>query len=111
MYASVATDTAKRLRTFAARIKNEALDWRERVPDAIVSERPSVKLKDGTVVQVRQFYSKAHQLFEIVAYFPRGRVMPMVTSTGRNQQAFDQALPAFSQLVRSYSVGLAVKGP
>lgn len=111
MYASVATDTAKRRRTFGVRVKNETLDWRERVPDAIVSEHPSVRLRDGTVVQVRQFYSKANQLFEIVAYFPRRRVMPMVTLTGRNQQVFDQALPAFLQVVRSYGVGPIVKDP
>ena len=111
MYASVTTDTAKRPRAFAQRVKDEAADWRQGVPDATVTERPSIKLKDGTVVLVQQFYSKADQLFEIVAYFPRGRIMPMLTLTGRTQQAFDQALPAFTQLVRSYAVGPVVKKP
>ena len=111
MYASVMTDTAKQPRSFAARVKHEALDWQARVPDAVVSQRPSVKLKDGSIVQVRQFSSRADHLIEIVAYFPRGRVMPMVTMTGRTQRVFNQALPAFSQLVRSYGIGPTVKGP
>jgi hypothetical protein len=52
---------------------------------------------------VRHFESPTAQLFEVVAYVPRGPVMPLLTMTARSERAFNDALPAFRRLVQSYT--------
>lgn len=110
MYASVLTDRAAVPAKFAKRVQAEVADWRSRVPDARVTSLAPLPVKGGSAA-VRRFQSPSKKLFEVVAYIPRGRIMPLLTMSARNQRAFDSALPAFKQLVRSYGIGLAMKSP
>ncbi|HEY0582999.1 MAG TPA: hypothetical protein VGE94_12505 [Chloroflexota bacterium] len=41
-------------------------------------------------------------MIEVVAYVPRGPIMPLLTMTARSERAFNDALPAFRRLVQSY---------
>ena|SRR5215510_215732 len=111
MYASVlglapGADTA-----IKKRIEDEVRDWKGRATDAVVTEGVPLRTAAGLVVPVRRFVSKAHNLREIVAYFPRGRDMPIFVMTARSARAFEAALPAFATLVRSYAVGPTIQRP
>jgi hypothetical protein len=109
MYASVLTDRGTRPMPIARRIEAEVTDWRRRVPDANVTADSSFTTKGGAKVFSRRFQSDGRQLFEIVAYVPRGRIMPLLIMTARSQAAFTAAMPAFRLLVQSYAPGPVVK--
>ena len=104
MYVSTLTDRSRRPTAFSKRIDAEVAEWRGRAPDVRVSVLPSLVTGRGNGVKaaVRQFQSPAKQLFEIVAYVPRSRIMPLLVMTARNDKAFHAALPAFRLLVKSY---------
>lgn len=105
MYVSVLTEQAPRSRSFTKRVDTEVADWKRRTPDARVTVLPSLATKMGGTKKaaVRRFQSPATELFEVVAYVPRGRIMPLLTMTARSEMAFNDALPAFRRLVQSYS--------
>jgi hypothetical protein len=111
MYASVLTDGDSTPIPFSKRVQGEVADWRGRVPDARVNSLASLTVKGGGRAAVRRFQSPSRHLFEIVAYIPRGRIMPLLTLTARNEKEFNRALPAFKRLVRSYAPGPVVKSP
>jgi hypothetical protein len=111
MYATVLTDSGVPSTLFSKRVDAEVADWRQRVPDARVATLASLPMKGGGKAAVRRFQSPSKQLFEIVAYIPRGRIMPLLTMTARTESAFKDALPAFNRLVRSYAPGPVVKVP
>jgi hypothetical protein len=109
MYANVLTPKGAPVLPFAERIQGEVADWTARVPDAKVVVRSNIPLKVGKAAVVRQFSSVSKGLYEIVAYVPRGRVTPILAMTARSSVAFEQALPAFERLVRSYAPGPTVQ--
>jgi hypothetical protein len=93
------------------RIEAEMRQWKSRVTDAVVARGQSIRTRSGLVVPVRRFTSKANGLHEAVAYVPRGPDMPVLAMTARSAVAFENALPAFEALVRSYAVGPTVRHP
>ena len=111
MYASVLSLEPGADTAIKKRIEVEVRDWKDRAPDAVVTEGAPIRTTAGLVVPVRRFVSKAKNLHEIVAYIPRGREMPILVMTGRSARAFENALPAFTTLVRSYAVGPTVSRP
>ena len=104
MYVSTLTDRSRHPASFSRRVDAEVAAWRGGAPDVRVSVLPSLVTGRGTGVRaaVRQFQSPAEQLFEIVAYVPRSRIMPILVMTARSDTTFNAALPAFRLLVKSY---------
>ena len=104
MYVSVLTDHQVHPRPDAERIDAEVADWRGRAPDVHVAVLPPLITSrgNGSKAEVRRFQSASEHLFEIAAYVPRSRIMPLLVMTARNPRAFQEALPAFRLLVRSY---------
>lgn len=111
MYANLSSLDPGADSAIARRIDAEVRDWTQRVGDAVVTREPSIRTRGGIVAPVRRFVSTAHGLHEIVAYVPRGREMPLLAMTARSSRAFDDALPAFRAMVRSYAVGPRVLAP
>lgn len=109
MYANLLSLDPDADSAIARRIDAEVRDWTQRVGDAVVTREPSIRTRGGIVAHVRRFVSRAHGLHEIVAYVPRGREMPLLAMTARSSQAFDEALPAFRAMVRSYAIGPRVR--
>jgi hypothetical protein len=110
MYASVLTDRGQTRLPFSKRIDAEVAALRRGAPDTRVVAMMPIRTKDDTRASVRRFQSPSKQLFEVVAYIPRGRIMPLLTMTARSEAAFQAALPAFNRLVQSYAPGPRVKG-
>lgn len=104
MYVNVLTDGGPRPTPMNRRIEAEVADWRSQSQDVKVTALPPLATGRGrgAKAQVRRFESAAQQRFEVVAYVPRSRIMPILVMTARNVHAFDEALPAFRQLVYSY---------
>jgi hypothetical protein len=111
MYATVLRDPARTMVSFSKRVDAEVAEWRRGVPDARVVALAPIPTKGGARASVRRFQSPAKQLFEVVAYIPRGHIMPLLTMTARTDTAFKHALPAFNRLVQSYAPGPVVKAP
>jgi hypothetical protein len=93
------------------RIEAEVRDWKDRAPDAVVTEGKPIRTAAGVAVPVRRFVSKGKNLHEIVAYIPRGRDVPILVMTARSSREFENALPAFEALVHSYAVGPEIRQP
>ena len=110
MYANVLTPKGSTVEGFDARVRNEVASWSAGVPDAKVTVGRRIPTKAGQSAIVRKFTSASKDLFEIVAYVPRGRVIPILAMTARSGTAFTHALPAFERLVRSYAPGPSVQG-
>lgn len=104
MYVSVLTDRNARPMPTSRRIDDEVAEWRSRASDIKVTTLPPLATGRGVgpKAQVRRFESPSEQLFEIVAYVPRSRIMPILVMTARSVRAFNEALPAFQQFVNSY---------
>ena len=109
LYANVLTPKGATVLSFRERVQAEVTEWIAGVPDAKVTVRKSIPTKDGKTAVVRQFSSGSRSLFEIVAYVPRGRVIPILAMTAHSNRAFADALPAFERLVRSYAPGPTVQ--
>ena len=105
MYVSTLTDRGAVQSSNATRISAEAEAWARNVADAKIGVGRPLPTSDGggPDAAVRYFRSPKRQLFEAVAYVPRGRIMPLLTMTARSEQAFKEALPAFRLLVESYT--------
>lgn len=104
MYVSALTERHAPGRDFAARVEAEAADWRQRAPHVQVIALPTLVTHGSNAAKatVRRFVSPTERLFEVVAYVPRGRIIPLIAMTARTPQAFASALPAFRRLVESY---------
>jgi hypothetical protein len=104
MYVSALTDRKARPMPTSRRIDDEVAEWRSRASDIKVTTLPPLATGRGVGprAQVRRFESPSEQLFEIVAYVPRSRIMPILVMTARSVRAFNEALPAFQQFVSSY---------
>lgn len=104
MYVSVLTERPDHPRSFAKRVDAEVADWRRRAPDVRVTKLPEMSTNEGgaTKAAVRRFQSPTEHLSEIVAYVPRGPIMPLLTMSARSERAFQAALPAFRRFVQSY---------
>lgn len=104
MYVSVLNAPSAAPGNFTARVAEEAAEWRRRAPNVQVTPLPALGTNGGRAAKatVRRFYSPTEQLFEVVAYVPRGGIIPLVAMTARSAQAFRSSLPAFRRLVESY---------
>lgn len=84
-------------------IADDSLRFAQRAPRIRIERRPSLHTKDGRTAYVRHFSGDPNGNFEAVAYIAEKTVTPLLVLTARSRGAFDEALPAFAQLVQSYS--------
>ncbi len=83
-------------------MRQDSLRFMARYPGVRVTARGAIKTNDSVTVPVRQFVGDSSGNVEAVAYVPEATVTPIIVLTARSRQAFENALPAFVELVRSY---------
>ncbi|HET7024698.1 MAG TPA: hypothetical protein VFI39_05795 [Gemmatimonadales bacterium] len=72
-------------------------------PTMRIVSRPSLQTHDHKVAYVWYFSGASNGRYEAVAYVAEKTTTPMIVLTSKTQTAFQRALPAFRQLVGSYS--------
>ena len=72
-------------------------------PTMRIVRAPSLQTHDHHVAYVRYFSGASNGRYEAVAYITETTVTPMIVLSSKTQAGFQSALPAFDQLVESYS--------
>ena len=83
-------------------IADDSAHFVSEAPAISIRSAPSLRTSDGRVAYVRYFAGGPSGRYEAVAYVAEKTLTPMIVLTARTQAAFEAALPAFAQLVRSY---------
>jgi hypothetical protein len=99
MYSNAASKQVKSLAVFIA---GDVDRFKSQSPKISVRDAPSAKTRDGKTATVKLFRGDAAGNSEAVAYVEEDKVFVLIVLSSRNERAFEQALPAFLQLVQSY---------
>lgn len=68
------------------------------------TSEPEITTEDGKKsATVRHLSGDKFNSYEAVAYFEEPKLIALVILSARNKEAFDEALPAFKELTKSYS--------
>lgn len=84
-------------------IAEDSARFVSRAPEVHIVAAPSLQTHDHRVAYVRYFSGQPNGRYEAVAYIAEHAVTPMIVLSGKTESAFTAALPAFAQLVESYS--------
>jgi hypothetical protein len=76
--------------------------FRNDSPKVQVKTLPQLRTADGRTAIVRQFQGDKYGNVEVVAYVEEKTAVIMIVLSSRNKARYDQAYPAFVQLVASY---------
>jgi hypothetical protein len=101
MYVSTAVPDVGSEARVARVIQDDSARFVREVPGIKVNHAELLRTSDQRAAEVRRFVSDS--TFEAVAYVAERTVTPLIVLSARTQAAFQQALPAFEQLVRSYA--------
>lgn len=88
--------------TVAAKLANIAEQRRRRHPDFSITQQPPVLLANKQRAELFTLGNNPSGDWESVAYVDEGPVVAELMLLGRSRAQFDQALPLFRELVRSY---------
>jgi hypothetical protein len=103
MYVGVLSPSAAKPATFAQRLDDDAANRKRGVPDFAVTEQKKVQTKKGESATVRQYWGRSRDLYEMVAYIPRGPHIVVIGIKTQAEMPFLNALREFNLLVRSYA--------
>ena len=92
---AASADAGRVMRDDSARFAAES-------PHLRIIRAPPLRTSGKRVAYVRYYSGDIRGNFEAVAYIAESTVTPIIVLTARTRPAFDQALPAFRQLVQSY---------
>ena len=71
-------------------------------PLIMITEADPILLQNGNHAIVRHFTGDVYGNYEAAVYVPEKTITPIFILSARSLIAFEEALPAFEQLVRSY---------
>lgn len=87
-------------------IEYDQARFRNSSPTAVVLEGTAIPVtagKNTRNIPTRQFTGGAKGTLEQVAYIEEGKVIVMIVLSCRNPESFEKSMPAFRQLVTSYT--------
>jgi len=86
-------------------MKHEADTYREKYKGIQISSRPELQTKDRTIAHVQCYKGeKENQSDEAVAFIHEKGFYVLLVLSARSEHAFEEAYPAYEQLVRSYAL-------
>lgn len=88
--------------TVAAKLANIAAQRRQRHPDFSITQQPPVLLANKQRAELFTLGNNPSGDWESVAYVDEGPVVAELMMLGRSRGQFDQTLPLFREIVRSY---------
>ncbi|MGE0425957.1 MAG: hypothetical protein AB7O88_27095 [Reyranellaceae bacterium] len=88
--------------TVAAKLANIAAQRRQRHPDFSITQQPPVLLGNKQRAELFTLGNNPSGDWESVAYVDEGPVVAELMMLGRSRDQFDQTLPLFREIVRSY---------
>ncbi len=89
--------------TVAAKLANIAEQRKQRHPEFSIKPQPPVALANRRRAELYTLANNPSGDLEALAYVDEGSVVAEMMLLGRSQAQFDQALPLFRELVRSYA--------
>lgn len=96
--------TPKRDTTLQSVLEEDVNHFKSQSPDLQVLTQPSIEMLDHSQVQVRRFIGKGLQKYEQVAYIDANETVSIFALSSKTKQAFESALGAFEQLVKSHQL-------
>jgi hypothetical protein len=96
----------------AVAARNDSMKFVADNPGITITVGDPITLPDGRQAIVRYFTGDRFGNYEAAAYVPEKKITPIFILSSRTVNAFERALPAFRELVRSYKwVGDRVRIP
>lgn len=85
-----------------ARARADSIKFVHDNPGIRITVADTIRISDEIYAIVRHFAGDRYGNFEAVAYVAEKTITPQIVLTCQTEEAFNEALPAFKQLVRSY---------
>ncbi|HEY0324204.1 MAG TPA: hypothetical protein VGC66_24875 [Pyrinomonadaceae bacterium] len=102
MYANTVHKEKSGLKTLKAVIDDDVKNFRKYALEAEITDEPNLTTKDKKQAVVKYFYDKEHGNFEEVAFIDESKIVVVLVLSARTRKDYEEALPAFRQLVGSY---------
>jgi hypothetical protein len=99
MYANTASRKSKDNETVVKLIEYDSNQFKSNHPEVKIGDLPSLRTKNEKSAIVKTF---AYTQYEAVAYIEEETIIAMIVLTTRTEEQFNNALPAFRELVSSY---------
>ena len=102
MYVNTSAPDSGKTADPLARAQADSIMFVHDNPGIRITVADTIRISDKTYAIVRHFAGDRYGNFEAIAYIAEKTIIPQIVLTCRTKEAFDEALPAFKQLVRSY---------
>lgn len=103
MYVNPLHGFGAKSRSLSALIAENEKAFQRRAPRGRISDGGSLKTGAGKSVNVRYFAPDGRAPVEAVAYVPEKELVMLLVLSARTAQGFQQALPAYRELVGTYA--------
>lgn len=101
MYANTARKSVEGQQTIEELMDYDQGEFQKRAPTLRVTELPAMPTSDSKV-RVLKFSGDEHGNTEAIAYIDGPKAMVMLVMSARNSSDFNDTMPAFRKLVKSY---------
>jgi hypothetical protein len=103
MYANTVHKERSGLPTLKDVMEDDLKGFRKHSPDLETRDEPGLPTKDNKKkAVVRYFHDKVNERYDEVAYIDESKVVVFLVLSAKSKKDYDDALPAFRQLVASY---------
>jgi len=102
MYANTASLENKPHETLDQLIKYDLTKFKTDYSDIKITDGKDIIIKDNVIAKVRYLLGNSYGNFEAMAYIDAGKTGVMIILSSRSQEGFENSLPAFESLVKSY---------
>lgn len=83
-------------------ISDDVADFLKLSKESTVVDSPSLQTRDKKQAAVKVFYDAANKNYESVAFIDNRKVVVVIALSSRTKVEYENALPAFRELVASY---------
>jgi len=102
MYTNTASLEDKAHKTLDQLIKYDLDNFKKEYSDILIFDANDIVVKENVIAKVKYLSGKSYGNYESIAYISEGKTGIMIIMSSRTKQGFDNSLPAFESLVKSY---------
>lgn len=102
MYANTASLEDEAHKTIEQLIKFDLDKFKKNYSDIQITDGKDITIKGNVIAKIKYLSGKSYGNYEAISYIDAGKTGVMIVISSRTKDEFDNSLPAFESLVKSY---------